>query len=119
MHVMKNLQKNPRVRKIFVRNSGAGNGCANFMGAWQKCALSAGKARVHKIPSFRGGARCILGLGGGSADFIFMGARIFLKSDGAPFRCPLFAMSDRKDLKTVVPPNPEGKHQNIRSCHPM
>ena len=26
-------QKNPRVRKILVRNSGAGNGCANFMGA--------------------------------------------------------------------------------------
>ena len=25
-------QKNPRVRKILVRNSGAGNGCANFMG---------------------------------------------------------------------------------------
>ena len=27
-------QKNPRVRKIFVRNSGVGNGCANVMGAW-------------------------------------------------------------------------------------
>ena len=25
--------KNPCVRKILVRNSGAGNGCANFMGA--------------------------------------------------------------------------------------
>ena len=23
------------VRKIFVRNSGAGNGCANFMDAWK------------------------------------------------------------------------------------
>ena len=29
----KSFQKNPRVRKILVRNSGAGNGCANFMGA--------------------------------------------------------------------------------------
>ena len=28
-------QKNPRVRKIFVRNSGAGNGRANFMDAWK------------------------------------------------------------------------------------
>ena len=28
-------QKNPRVRKIFVRNSGAGIGCANFMHAWK------------------------------------------------------------------------------------
>ena len=25
------VQKNPRVRKIRVRNFGAGNGCANFM----------------------------------------------------------------------------------------
>ena len=25
------LQKNPRVRKLFARNSGAGNGCANLM----------------------------------------------------------------------------------------
>ena len=31
--------------------------------------------RVHKIPRFRGGD---LGLGGGDADFIFMGAGIFL-----------------------------------------
>ena len=29
------IQKNPRVRKIRVRNSGAGNGCSNFMGAWK------------------------------------------------------------------------------------
>ena len=71
-------QKNPRVRKIRVRNSGAGNGCANFMDAWKKCVLSAGlekmrsfcrSTHVHKIPRFGGG---------GSADFMFMGARIFL-----------------------------------------
>ena len=70
-------QKNPRVRKISVRNSGAGNGCVNFMDAWKKSVLSAGKTHVHKIPAFRGGG--YLGfLGGGSANFIFMGARIFL-----------------------------------------
>ena len=46
------------------------------MDAWNKCALSAGKTLVHKIPRLGGG---ILGFGGGgSADFIFMGARIFL-----------------------------------------
>ena len=33
----------PRVRKIFVCNSGAGNGCANFMDAWEKSVRSAGK----------------------------------------------------------------------------
>ena len=35
------------------------------------------KNHVHKTPRFRRGGG-ILGLGGGSADFIFMGARIFL-----------------------------------------
>ena len=34
------------------------------------------KSHVHKIPSFRGGLFWIFG--GVSADFIFMGARIFL-----------------------------------------
>ena len=38
-----NCQKNSRVRKIPVRNSGAGNGCANFMDASNFCVLSAGK----------------------------------------------------------------------------
>ena len=47
--------------KIFVRNSRAGNGCANFMGAWKKCALSAGRTHVHKIPLFRGGGFWVLG----------------------------------------------------------
>ena len=28
-------QKSPRVRKIRVRNSGAGNGCTNFMDTWK------------------------------------------------------------------------------------
>ena len=59
-------QKNPRVRKIRVRNSGAGNGCANFMGAWNFWVLSAGKP--HKIPRFGGG---ILGLGGGEVPILF------------------------------------------------
>ena len=29
--------------KMFARNSGAGNGCAIFLGAWKDCAFSAGK----------------------------------------------------------------------------
>ena len=29
------IQKIPRVHKIFCLHSGAGNGCANFMGAWK------------------------------------------------------------------------------------
>ena len=61
-------QKNSRVRKIFVRDSGE-KGCANFMGAWKKAFFLQEKTHVHIIPCFRGG---------GSADFIFMGAGIFL-----------------------------------------
>ena len=72
-------QKNPRVRKILVCNSGAGNGCANFVDAWKNCVLSAGNLHVHKIPRFRGeGYFGFFFGGGGSADLIFMGARIFL-----------------------------------------
>ena len=55
--------------KCFVRNSGAGNGCANFMGAPIKF-LGLGGGGVFWLFFFWGG--------GGSADFIFMGARIFL-----------------------------------------
>ena len=68
-------QKNPRVRKIRVRNSGAGNGYANFMDSWKKCVLSAGKTMSVKFPFFGGG--------GGEYRFIFMGARIFLSKKGS------------------------------------
>ena len=74
--------ENPRVRKIRVRNSGAGNGCANFMDIWKNAFFLQENLHVHKIPRFGGGGG-ILGLGGGSADFIFMGARIFLTLGGA------------------------------------
>ena len=67
-------QKNPRVRKIRVRNSGAGNGCANFMDTWKKSVLSAGKPVSVKFLLFRGG---FLGGGGGSADFNFYGRADF------------------------------------------
>ena len=71
--------KNPRAHKIRVRNSGAGNGCANFMDAWKKCVLSAGKPMSIKFLVLGGGGYFGFGRGGGgSADFIFMGAGIFL-----------------------------------------
>ena len=69
-------QKNPRVRKIRVRNSGAGNGCTHFMDAWKKCVHSAGKNPCpYKLCVLGGG----FGGGGGECRFYFMGARIFLK----------------------------------------
>ena len=72
------FQKNPfSVRKIFVRNSGAGNGC-QFYGRLEKCVLSAGKTMSIKFLVLGGGVSFGF-FWGGSADFIFMGARIFLK----------------------------------------
>ena len=62
-------QKNPRVRKISVRNSEAGNGCVNFMDAWKKCVLSPGKTHVHKIPRLGGGG--YFGFGGGGVPILF------------------------------------------------
>ena len=73
-HTFASYQKNPRVRKMFVRNSGAGNGRANFMGAWKNAFFLQEKTHGRKIPPFR----VFFWRGGGSADFSFMGARIFL-----------------------------------------
>ena len=36
------IRTKPHVRNFSARNSGAGNGCANFMGAWDFWVLSAG-----------------------------------------------------------------------------
>ena len=36
-------KKKPHVRYLSARNSGAGNGCDNFMGAWDFLVLSTGK----------------------------------------------------------------------------
>ena len=66
-------QKNPRVRKIRVRNSGAGNGCANFMDTWKECVLSAGKTMSVKFPFFGGG----FGGRGGGVPILFLWARGF------------------------------------------
>ena len=49
------FQKKPRVRKIRVRNSGAGNGRANFMDTWKKCVLSTGKPVSIKFRVLGGG----------------------------------------------------------------
>ena len=66
-------QKNPRVRKIRVRNSGAGNGCANFMDAWKKCVLSARKPMSIKFGVLGGE----FFWGGGGVPILFLWARGF------------------------------------------
>ena len=63
--------------KFCACNSGAGNGCTNFMGAWNFAFFLQENLHAHKIPRLGGG---ILGFGeGGSADFVLMGAGIFLR----------------------------------------
>ena len=64
-------QKNPRVRKVRVRNSGAGNGCAHFMDTWKNAFFLQEDLHVHKIPRFGGGGN--FGLGGGKCRFYFYG----------------------------------------------
>ena len=64
------LSENPRVRKIFCP---AGNGCANFMGAW-KMRFFRRKTHVHKILVLGGG---YFGFWGGGVPILFLWARGF------------------------------------------
>ena len=73
------IQKNPRVRKIFVRNSGAGNGCANFMDAWKNASALQEKPMSIKFLVLGGGwVFWVLGGGGGEVPILFLWARGFL-----------------------------------------
>ena len=68
-------QKNPRVHKMFVRNSGAGHDRANFMGMWKNCVLSAGKPMPIKFLVLGGGGYFGFFLGGGGVPILFLWAR--------------------------------------------
>ena len=81
-------QKNPRVRKILVRDSGAGSGCANFMGTWISAFFLQETLHVHKIPRFRGGR--VFWVWGGKCRFYFMGVGIFLRNRPLIKITPLF-----------------------------
>ena len=63
--------------KLFARNSGPGNGCANFMGAWDFGFFLQENLHAHKIPRFGGRGWVFFFGGGGCANFIFMGVGIF------------------------------------------
>ena len=84
------------------------------MGAWKKCVLFAGKPHAHKIPHFGGGGG-ILGLGGGgSADFIFMGAsldRIFKSQIAARYAAFWHAVPKLHWLLSFSAPKPQRFHK--------
>ena len=77
------IQKIPRVRKFFVRNSGAGNGCANFMGACKECVCSAERTMSIKFLVLGGG---YLGFLGGKCQLYFYGCEDFSEK----YQCKLF-----------------------------
>ena len=74
------VQKNPRVHKIRVRNSGAGNGSPNFMDTWKKSVLSAGKPVSIKFLVLGGGVIFWVLGGGGGVPILFLWARGFFWS---------------------------------------
>ena len=66
--------------KIIVRNSGAGNGCANFMDAWKNACFLQENLHVHKIVRLGGD----LGFwGGGECRFYFYGHGDFSEKSGS------------------------------------
>ena len=58
--------------KNVVCNSGAGNGCANFMGAWKNAFFLQAKTHVRKISPFS-----FFFWGGGGVPILFLWARGF------------------------------------------
>ena len=63
------FRKNPRVRNFSARDSGAGNGCANFVCAWDFLGvLSAGKPPMAIKFRVLAGVLEFSGRGGGSAN---------------------------------------------------
>ena len=69
-------QKKRDVHIISARNSGAGNDCADFMGAWHFWLFLLENPHAHKILLLEGGVG-FFRRGGGSANFIFMAVGIF------------------------------------------
>ena len=74
-----------RVRKILSAILGP-EMAAPILRTPGKCVRSAGKAKSIKFLVLVGGG-VFWGLGGGSADFIFMGARIFFQKKRRPKIC--------------------------------
>ena len=68
--------------KFSVRNSGAGNGCANFMGAWKNAFFLQEKAMSIKFLVLGGGGILGFFLGGGKCRFYFYGREDFSQVNG-------------------------------------
>ena len=87
--------------KCFVRNSGAGNGCTNFMGAWKNAFFLQKKTHAHQIPRFFGGV--FWALAGGECRFYFYGREDFSDLDKLRFKFAPFleASLSRRAMVTL------------------
>ena len=99
--------------KFFVRNSGAGNGCANFMGAWENAFFCRKTHHAHKIPRFWGGGYFGFLGGGGSADLSFTGIFLILRNCPSPLTPRTFASS--AFCKIPLPELSEGTNLLVNS----
>ena len=80
-------------RKILVRNSGPEKAAPILWAPRISVFFLQENLHVHKLPRFRGGGFGFWG-GGGSADFIFMGAGIFLNHNNAMMHADTLLASD-------------------------
>ena len=77
------LQK-PRVRNVSARNSGAGNGCTNFMGAADFLIFLLDNPQPIKNPRFRAGGSVFFGKAGAEVPILF--SDLFFSSAKPPPR---------------------------------
>ena len=96
------------------------------MGAWKNALFLQEKTHVHKIPPFRGGGDFGFFGGGGSADFIFMGARIFLRfatrfaridpRESLAIETPIFIVRQANSHESLESPNSRESPDSRESC---
>ena len=100
-------QKDPRVSKNFVRNSGAGNGCVNFMEAWKNAFFLQEKPMSIKFLVLGGGGIFwVFGGGGGKCRFYFYGRGDFSEIFAPPpLTPPLLGFS----IRNRSPPPPAAR----------
>ena len=108
------FQKNPRVRKICVRNSGAGNGCANFMDAWKNAFFLQEKPMSIKFLVLGGGGLFgVLGGGGGVPILFFWARGFFWKMPGNQLLLKNYCVASRALLRLCAQPlSPTTPHKN-------
>ena len=104
--------------KIFARNSGAGTGCANCMGAWKNAFFLQEKPMPIKFLVLGGGILVFLG-GGGECRFYFYGREDFSESVFVNFsRLSQLLPSDTRQKPGSFAARKVGPKQRPHPCWP-